>query len=91
MFEAIVQRGKQQARQPFGLTPGQISELQTAAAILDGVEKSIADERLSFPLNNMIDFLQRITAMAERLRREREAEKQRRDNGGGGSYGSLKS
>ena len=91
MFEDIVQRGKQQARQPFGLTPGQISELQRAAAILDGVAESIADERVSFTLNNMIDVLHRITAIAERQRQERETQKQRRDNGGGGSYGSLKS
>jgi hypothetical protein len=89
VFEDIVQRGKLQARQPFGLTPGQISELQRAAAILDGVEKSSADERLSLTLNNMIDVLHRITAIAERLRRERAAQKQRRDNGGGGSYGRL--
>jgi hypothetical protein len=62
VFEDIVQRGEQQARQPFGLTPEHTSELQKAATILAGVEKSCADERLSFTLNNMLDVLHRITA-----------------------------
>jgi hypothetical protein len=79
MFEDIVQRGKQQARLPFGLTPGQTSELQRAAAILAGVEESCADERLSFTLNNMLDVLHRITAAAEHLRRQRAAAKKSRD------------
>lgn len=88
MFEHIVQRGKQQARQPFGMTAGQISELQRAAAILSAVEETCADERLAFTLNNMLDVLNRITTVAERLRRQRAAAKIR-DNDSGHSDGGV--
>jgi hypothetical protein len=75
MFEDIIQRGKQQAQQPFGMTPGQTSELQRAAAIIESVKECCADERLAYTLNNILDVLHRITATAERLRRQRAAAK----------------
>jgi hypothetical protein len=68
MFEDIVQRGKHQARQPFGLTPGQSSELQRAAAIIESVEECCADERLSYAFNNILDFLHRVVRRAELAR-----------------------
>jgi hypothetical protein len=68
MFEDIIRRAKQLTRQPFRLLPDQLSELQKAVAIIDSVERTCADERLAYTLNNMLDGLHRIIAIDAQTR-----------------------
>lgn len=54
------------SRRPFLLWHEQRAHFQKAIAIIERVERDCGDERLAFPLNNMLDCLQRICDVSDR-------------------------
>lgn len=73
MFEDAIRRGKQKAREPVRLSPGQSYELQRAASIIESVA-DLATERnqdkLAHPLYFLIGKLRQIIRAGDAAREQ---------------------